>query len=131
MLGLALSGGAVALAEPDDDAWGNDEDDPFAEFEDEDWDDPWATRSGGLSWTGFVEGGLGSRWEDVENLDKLSLGELRLRAETRYDHGGFRVDFKGDLLWDHVIEELDTQVRELAVSFSPGPASTSSSAARS
>jgi hypothetical protein len=119
MLGLALSAGAGALAEPDDDARGGDEDDPFAAFEDEEWDDPWATRGGGLSWTGFVEGGLGSRWEDVENLDKLSLGELRLRAETRYDHGGFRVSFKGDLLWDHVVEDLDTQVRELAVSFSP------------
>jgi hypothetical protein len=110
-LGLLLAAGPAASA------WS--EDDPFAEFDEDDWDDPWAARAGGLSWSGFVEGGLGGRWEKVENLDRLSLGELRLRAETRYDHGSFLVDFKGDLVWDHVIEDLDAQVRELAASFSP------------
>jgi len=119
LLGLLLGANPAAPAWSADEPWGDGADDPFAEFEDDDWDDPWATRGRGLSWSGFVEGGLGSRWEDVENLDKLSLGELRLRAETRYDHGAFRVDFKGDLFWDHVIEDLDTQVRELALSFSP------------
>jgi hypothetical protein len=29
------------------------------------------------------------------------------------------VDFKGDLLWDHVTEDLDAQLRELAASFRP------------
>jgi hypothetical protein len=72
MLGLPSPVGPAALAEPDDDPWGGEEDDPFAAFDDEDWDDPWATRGGGLSWTGFVEGGLGGRWEDVENLDRLT-----------------------------------------------------------
>jgi hypothetical protein len=109
-LGLLLAAGPAAPA------WS--QDDPFAGFDD-DWDDPWAARAGGLSWSGFVEGGLGGRWEKVENLDRLSLGELRLRAETRYDHGSFLVDFKGDLAWDHVVEDLDAQLRELAASFSP------------
>jgi hypothetical protein len=99
-----------------------------------DWDDPWATRAGGFSWNGFAEGGLGARWSSVENLDALTLGELRLRAETRYDHGSFRVDFKGDLAWDQVTEEhRDAQLRELAVAPSARRAAcaTSSSGARS
>jgi hypothetical protein len=74
---------------------------------------------GGLLWSGFVEGGLGARWNSVDNLDRLTLGDVRLRAETRYDHGVFQVDFKGDLLWDEVVEDLDAQLRELAASFSP------------
>jgi hypothetical protein len=113
VLGLLLAAGPATSAWSDDD--------PFAEFDQDDWDDPWATRGGGLSWSGFVEGALGARWEKIDNLDRLSLGELRLRAETRYDHGSFHVDFKGDLAWDHVVEDLDAQVRELVVAFSPAP----------
>mgnify|MGYP000588534582 CR=1 FL=1 len=33
----------------------------------------------------FVEGALGARDADVPGLDRLTLGELRVRAETRYD----------------------------------------------
>ena len=122
-LALLLS---LLLAAGSPHAWGEDTtpgesgDDPFAEFEeDDDWEDPWATGGGGLTWTGFAEGGLGARWDDIENLDKLTLGELRLRAETSYDHSSFRVDFKGDLAWDHVVEDLDGQVREFALTFRP------------
>jgi len=93
-------------------------DDPFAEF-DEDWEDPWATEDQGLRWSGFVEGALGARDQDVTGLDRLTLGELRIRAETRYDHGDFQVDFKGDLAWDEVRESLDPKLRELALSFRP------------
>jgi hypothetical protein len=115
---LAL-GPITATAAPEDGPWPAGDDDPFADFDD-DWDDPWATRGAGLQWSGFLEGGLGARFESVENLDRLTLGEARLRAETRYDHGDFRLDFKGDLAWDEVTSELDTEVRELALAFSPG-----------
>ena len=93
-------------------------DDPFAGF-DEEWDDPWAEQDRGLEWTGFVEGALGARDGSPGNLERLTLGELRLRAETRYDHGDFRVDFKGDLAADEVRDSLDPKLRELAVSFRP------------
>ena len=117
--GLLMAAGTSAWAQ--DDPWGESGDDPFADFEDEDdWEDPWATDDGGLSWHGFIEGGVGARWEDADNLDRLTLGELRLRAETSYDHRSFRVDFKGDLAWDQVVEDPDAQVRELAISFRPG-----------
>lgn len=121
LLALSLAAGQASAA------WGEErapmeEEDPFAGLDDggwEDWDDPWATRAGGFSWNGFAEAGLGARWSSVENLDALTLGELRLRAESGYDHGSFRVDFKGDLAWDQVTEEIETELRELAVAFRP------------
>src|SRR5690606_38993312 len=94
-------------------------DDPFAEFDPEEWDDPWATRAGGLRWTGFVEGAGGARWTDVDNLDRLTLGELRLRIETGYAWRAFQFDFKGDVVLDGVVEEPDAELRELAASFRP------------
>lgn len=121
LLGLLAAPGATPPAWAQEDPWGENGDDPFAEFEeDDDWEDPWATGGSGLRWTGFFEGGLGARWDSVDNLDRLTLGELRWRAETSYDHGSFRVDFKGDLAWDQVVEDLDAQLRELAVTFRPG-----------
>ncbi len=117
---LLLLGGLAAHAQPPPDQRAAEGEDPFAAFDDEeDWDDPWATRAGGLAWHGFVEGALGSRWVSVENLDRMTLGELRLRAETSYDQGAFRLEFKGDLAWDEVVEDLDAEVRELALSFRP------------
>lgn len=121
LLCLLAAAGTVLPAWGQDGRQGENGDDPFAEFESaDDWEDPWATGGGGLSWHGFLEGGLGARWDDVDNLDALTLGELRLRAETSYDQGSFRVDFKGDLAWDEVVEDLDGQLRELAVTFRPG-----------
>ena len=111
LLGLAAGPGPAWAQTPP-------EDDPFAGF-DEEWEDPWATEDQGLRWTGFVEGGLGARNSDVAGLDRLTLGELRVRAETRYDHADFQVEFKGDLLWDEVIDSLETELRELSVAFRP------------
>lgn len=113
LLGLLLSPGAgQAQEEPPP------EDDPFAGLDDE-WEDPWATEDQGLRWTGFVEGALGARDTDVAGLDRLTLGELRVRAETRYDHQDFQVEFKGDLAWDEVTEDLEPKLRELSVAFRP------------
>lgn len=120
ILGLLLLSGPVTQLHAADDPTDAEGDDPFAEFDTEDdWDDPWTPRSGGLAWHGFIEGALGSRWVSVDNLDRITLGEARLRAETRYDQGAFQVDFKGDLSWDEVVDDLDAKARELAVSFRP------------
>ncbi len=107
--------GEESSTQAESDDWANDDwdDDDW----DDDWDDPWGTDRAGLSWSGFVEGGLGARWDSVDNLDRLTLGDLRLRAETRYDHDAFRIDFRGDLAWDQVVEDLDIHLRELAISF--------------
>ena len=109
---LLLASGAAAA---------NDErnEDP-ADDRDDAWGDDWEEgEAGGLVWTGFVEGAAGWRWSGGENRDAMTLGELRARAETRWDAGPFRLDFKGDLAWDAVADELDAKARELAVSFRP------------
>ena len=115
MLGLLLAAAPAWSV----DTTPEDVDDAFAEFETDEWNDPWATRTGGLTWTGFVEGAAGARWTDVDNLDRLSLGELRLRVETGYTLRAVQFDFKGDLVLDRVVEDVDGELRELATSFSP------------
>jgi len=115
--GLLLYGGSgLAFAQDADAAT---EDDPFADFEEADWDDPWAEEQQGLDWSGFIEGAAGARWNSVSNLDRLTLGELRVRAETRHVAEHYSIDFKGELLWDQVVTDLDASLRELAVSFTP------------
>lgn len=114
---LCCGGAGRALAE-DPGA----EDDPFADFEEADWDDPWAGEQQGLDWSGFIEGAAGARWNSVSNLDRLTLGEVRMRAETRHIAEHYSVDFKGELLWDQVVTDLDVRLRELAVSFTPASA---------
>jgi hypothetical protein len=110
----------LALASPGAPAAGEDEDRDEGDWEGQ-WSDPWGNEDASrLRWTGFVEGGAGWRWANVENLDSMTLGDLRLRAETRYDHRSFRIDFKGDLAWDQVVEEVDADVRELVASFRAG-----------
>ena len=110
---IVATGGPARAADSGGDGGGD-----AVEFED-DWGDPWATEDQGLSWTGFVEGGAGLRFQGVDNLRRLTLGELRLRAETSHIRDNYTVDFKGDLAWDEVRESLDGQLRELAVSFTP------------
>lgn len=108
---VAQESGEDTGAERESGDWGSEED----------WGDPWASEEDtGLRWTGFVEGALGARWADVDNLDALTLGDLRLRAETGYDFESIRLDFKADLNWDQVVEELDAKLRELAASFRVG-----------
>lgn len=117
---LATVAAASGPARAADDGW-SDEDgggDDAAGFEDN-WGDPWASEDEELTWTGFVEGGAGGRFQDVDKLGRLTLGELRLRAETRYIRDSYTVEFKGDLAWDEVRESLDGDLRELAVSFTP------------
>ena len=110
----------LALASPGAPAAGEDEDRDEGDWEGQ-WSDPWGNEDASrLRWTGFVEGGAVWRWANVENLDSMTLGDLRLRAETRYDHRSFRIDFKGDLAWDQVVEEVDADVRELVASFRAG-----------
>jgi hypothetical protein len=88
----------------------------------DDWgDDEWADdESGGLQWSGFVEGAGGTRWDKDPQVGRSqTLGEVRLRAETSWDGERFTIDFKGDAWYDNVIDEFDADLRDLSLSFSP------------
>jgi len=107
LLVLLLLTGSLAFAEDD----GGD-----------DWDDEWAQdNQAALSWTGFVEGALGSRWDtDPQVGRKGTLREIRARVETGWANDLVAVGFKGDALYDDLIEEFDIKIRDLTLSFSPG-----------
>ena len=90
---------------------------------DEDWgDDDWGAEDrAGLAWTGFVEGGLGSRWDtDPQTGSKGTLREARVRVETGWANDLLAVGFKGDALYDDIIEEFEVDIRDLTLAFSPG-----------
>ncbi len=108
-LGLALllaGGGSFAQDGDWDDDWGED-----------DWDQ---AESSALSWSGFAEGALGSRWHKDENVGRYgTLGEARLRLETDYATDAFTLSFKGDAVIDGVTEKFDGDFRELAIAGRP------------
>ncbi len=87
-----------------------------------DWGDEWnETEKTGLQWTGFVEGGLGSRWDENPQVGrKGTLREIRARVETDWANDLLSVGFKGDALYDDIISEFDVEIRDLTLAFSAG-----------
>ena len=94
------------------------EDDPWA---DDDWgDDEWADESAGMAFNGFVEGALGTRFdEDPLVNQRETLGELRLRIESQWQPGGTTIGLKADLGYDVVADDWLAEFRDLSISFSP------------
>lgn len=92
--------------------------------ESDDWgDEDWAEAGdAGLPWHGFLEGALGSRWaEDTQLGHKQTLGEARLRVETERVGERLTIRFKGEAWYDSYMEELDADLRDLTIAFSPSP----------
>ncbi|WLE98139.1 MAG: hypothetical protein QTN59_04725 [Candidatus Electrothrix communis] len=73
----------------------------------------------GVEALGFAETRWGTRMVDDENEDTLSLGEARFQVQLDRDFDSFQIQFKGDLLADAVTEELEADIRNLSLSFSP------------
>ncbi|CAK8711797.1 Porin [Candidatus Electrothrix laxa] len=73
----------------------------------------------GIEALGFAETRWGVRLVDDENEDTLSIGEARVQVQLDRDFDSFQVHFKGDLLADAVTEELEADIRNLSLSFSP------------
>jgi len=109
LLILLLLTGSFAYAQDDDD-WGDE------------WGDEWGEdEKTGLQWTGFIEGALGSRWDtDPQTGSKGTLREVRVRAETDWANDALSIGFKGDVLYDDIVEEFDVDIRDLTLAFSPG-----------
>lgn len=104
---LLLVAPQASLGQEDEwDGWG-----------DEEWADD---DSGGLQWSGFVEGAFGSRWDEDPQLgSSQSLGDLRFRAETSWAGDHVSIGFKGDAWYDTYLDEFDADLRDLSLSFSP------------
>jgi len=107
---LLLLASPFAFAQDDDD-WGD-------EWGEDEWGDD---KNGGLQWTGFIEGALGSRWDtDPQTGSKGTLREVRVRIETDWANDALAIGFKGDVLYDDIVEEFDVDIRDLTLAFSPG-----------
>lgn len=73
----------------------------------------------GLELAGFSETRWGARLvNDTDEMD-MSIGEGRLQLELNRDFEQFMVTFKGDLIGDAVVEEVNGDVRDFSVFFTP------------
>jgi hypothetical protein len=94
----------------------------FAQDDADEWDEEWGDDDeSALQWTGFIEGALGSRWDtDPQTGTKGTLREARIRVETAWTNDALALGFKGDALYDDIVEEFDIEIRDLTLAFSPG-----------
>lgn len=73
----------------------------------------------GIELNGFAETRWGARLvRDADEMD-MSIGEGRLQLELSRDFDNFLLKFKGDLLGDAVMEEVDVDIRDFSMLFSP------------
>lgn len=92
-----------------------------AEIDSDDWDTDWEeASSGALIWSGFIEGGLGTRLNGSDQPHDLTLADARLRAETQWSGETLSLGFKADLLYDGVLDKVEADLRELSLGFSLG-----------
>jgi hypothetical protein len=93
---------AAAFAQEDLDVW------------EDDWDD-----AGGLQWSGFIEGALGSRLSSDPSLPDSTLRDARARLETEWSGDSFLVAFKGGVLYDGYTSEVEGELRDFNLAMSP------------
>jgi len=85
----------------------------------DDWGDEDEEEVTGLVWTGFAEAGVGVRIDGGDDPDSLTLGDLRFQAKTEWVTESKTLQFKGDGWYDGVSEQLEFDLRELSLRFSP------------
>jgi len=96
----------------DGDGWGDDDS----------WGDDWEDQSASkwLALSGFVEGALGSRWDEDEAVGRYgTLADARWRLETGWSNDSVKLTYKGDFLADGIDEEFELDLRDVSIAFSP------------
>ncbi len=90
--------------------------------QDDVWDDDdWGDADGGSVWSGFVEAGLGTRFDDDPLIDDgNTLAELRWRLESEWQPGNVTVSAKADIDYDGVEEDWGADFRDLTAAFTLG-----------
>jgi hypothetical protein len=73
----------------------------------------------GLELAGFSETRWGARLVNDADEMAMSIGEGRIQLELNRDFEQFMVTFKGDLVGDAVLEEVNGDVRDFSVFFTP------------
>ncbi|MDZ7768390.1 MAG: outer membrane lipoprotein-sorting protein [Woeseiaceae bacterium] len=90
--------------------------------QDDIWDDEaWETEEEASNWSGFIETGLGTRFDEDSLLStRNTLQELRWRVETEWQPGKATIGFKGDAGYDGIEDTIFGDIRELTVAFTVG-----------
>jgi hypothetical protein len=90
--------------------------------QDDMWDDEdWGDEGQANTWSGFIEAGLGSRWQNDPLLQNdATLEELRVRIESQWTPGRTTVTLKADVAYDGITDELEADAREATFAFSAG-----------
>jgi len=73
----------------------------------------------GIELAGFTETRWGARLVDDPHEMDMSIGEGRLQLELSRDFDQFLLKFKGDLLGDAVMDEINVDIRDFSMLFSP------------
>ncbi|MFQ5635657.1 MAG: hypothetical protein ACE5G3_10065 [Gammaproteobacteria bacterium] len=104
---LALLAG-MAVAAPDE---------PAADS----WEDDWgAEEPVGQSLSGFVEAAGGTRADRDRQVGRRgTLLDLRWRLEAERQFGAVSAALKGDALYDGIDDDMEAEVRDLSLTFSP------------
>ncbi len=90
--------------------------------QDDVWDDEsWGDEVAISRWSGFVEAGIGSRFNADPLIDeKNTLEDLRWRVESRWQPGSSTVSLKADAGYDGIENEWLIDVRDLTLAFAVG-----------
>ena len=84
-------------------------------------DDDWDSEQHGTVWSGFVEAGVGTRFERDSLLGtRNTLEEMRWRLESEWQPGKVTISFKADADYDGVEDSWDADVRDLSAAFTIG-----------
>jgi len=73
----------------------------------------------GIEFFGFVDTRWGTRLAAGAHEKDMSIGEGRLQLELNRDFDGFLLKFKGDIIGDAVTEEVDVDIRDFSMAFTP------------
>ncbi len=90
-------------------------------WDDEEWGDDWDDEPSGPVWSGFVEAGIGARFESDPFVDhRGTLEELRWRVETSQETDAYTLDLKADVGFDGIEDDGILDLRNLTIAFAVG-----------
>ncbi len=92
----------------------------FAEDLWDDWDEEEQTQTKSFPFTGFIENTNSYRTQDNPVLDEdWVANEIRARLEYQQQLETFKLSLKGDVYYDGILNEFETENRETLISFTP------------
>jgi hypothetical protein len=86
------------------------------------WDDEdWGDDEQSTEWSGFLEAGLGTRFQsDPLISNRNTLEEVRMRVESEWNPGQLSLSLKADAAYDGISSRLETDIRDLSAAFTLG-----------